>query len=117
MDKSILNDIKKLLGLSEDCKDFDTDIILHINTVFMILGQLGVGNNKKFSISDDKAKWSDYLTEEDDLEAVKTYIHLKVKLIFDPPLNAAIVAAIQETINELEWRLNVQVDTEGKEED
>ncbi len=115
MEKSILNDIKKLLGISEDCKDFDTDLVLHINTVFMILGQLGVGD-KLFVISGPDNKWNEYLSDGDDLEAVKTYIHLKVKLIFDPPLNAAIVAAIQETIKELEWRLNVQVDTERKEE-
>ncbi len=115
MDKSILNDIKKLLGLSETCTDFDTDIILHINTVFMILEQLGV-SNKKFSIKGTENVWSEYLSEDDDLEAIKTYIHLKVRLVFDPPLNSAIIESIKQTINELEWRLNVQVDTERKEE-
>lgn len=85
--KSILISIKKLLGLTADCKDFDADIIIHINTVFMILNQLGVGPKRVFAIEDDKAVWSDFLEDDTDFEAVKTYIHLKVRLIFDPPLS------------------------------
>ena len=111
MDKSILTSIKKLLGIAESCTDFDADIIMHINTVFLILNQLGVGTDKVFSIEDNKTLWSEFLKDDADLEAVKTYIHLKVRLIFDPPLSAAVKEAIQANVNELEWRLNVHAET------
>ena len=110
MEESILDTIKKLLGISKNCNDFDTDIITHINTVFMILNQLGVGPETGYRIEDNKAKWSDYISNEDDLDSVKTYIHLKVKLIFDPPLNASVIEAVKQSINELEWRLNVAIE-------
>lgn len=105
--ESILISIKKLLGLTAEYKNFDADIIMHINSVFMILNQLGVGPSKGFRIEDDLAVWSDYIDDLDDLDAVKSYIHLKVKLMFDPPLNSAVIEAMKQTINELEWRLNV----------
>ena len=111
MDKSILTSIKKLLGIAESCTDFDADIIMHINTVFLILNQLGVGTDKVFSIEDSKTTWSEFLKDDTNLEAIKTYIHLKVRLIFDPPLSAAVKVAIQANVNELEWRLNVHAET------
>lgn len=114
--KSILTSIKKLLGISAECTDFDTDIIIHINTVFMVLNQLGVGPTKIFSIEDANSLWSEFITEKDDLEAIKTYIHLKVRLIFDPPLSTAVQEAMKESINELEWRLNVQAESNKREE-
>lgn len=116
--ESILNSIKKLLGISATCTDFDTDIILHINTVFMILNQLGVGPEKGFSIKDNQQVWSEFLINgETDLESIKTYVHLRVKLLFDPPLNSAIIDAIKESIRELEWRINVQVENKVEEEE
>ncbi len=108
MEKSILSSIKKLLGIGEDYTNFDTDIILHINTTFMVLHQLGVGPQEGFSITGKKEKWDDFIDEEDNLEAVKSYIHLKVKLIFDPPTHGPTLEAFKESIKELEWRLNVQ---------
>ena len=108
---SILQSIKKLLGVGEDYEIFDADIIMHINTVFAILAQLGAGPPDGFSITDDSAVWADYSTNGSFNEAVKTYIYLKVKLIFDPPLSAAAVETIKELIKELEWRLNVEFDT------
>lgn len=114
--KSILTSIKKLLGISAECTDFDTDIIIHINTVFMVLNQLGVGPTKIFSIEDANDLWSDFITEKDDLESIKTYIHLKVRLIFDPPLSTAVLEAMKQHINELEWRLNVQAESSIEEE-
>lgn len=111
MDKSILTSIKKLLGIAESCTDFDADIIMHINTVFLILNQLGVGTDKVFYIEDSKTTWSEFLKDDTNLEAIKTYIHLKVRLIFDPPLSTAVKEAIQANINELEWRLNVHAET------
>lgn len=112
MEESILNSIKKLLGIAAEYTNFDTDIIIHINSVFMILNQLGVGPSEGFRIIDNTAVWDDYITEDDDLDAVKTYIYLKVKLLFDPPLNSAVIEANKQLINELEWRLNVKAETE-----
>lgn len=112
---SILNSIKKLLGIMEVCKDFDTDIIMHINTVFMTLNQLGVGPERTYRIDDENNVWSEFLNEDVNFEAVKSYIHLKVKLLFDPPLSTAVIEAIKSSILELEWRLNVQAESEKEE--
>lgn len=106
---SILTSIKKLLGIDEECTDFDIDIIIHINSVFVILNQLGVGS-KIFSIEDDTATWRDYLGEGyDDLSFVKTYMYLKVKLLFDPP-NGSVLESYKKSIDELEFRINVAVE-------
>ena len=112
---SILTSIKKLLGITESCTDFDTDIIMHINTVLMTLNQLGIGT-EGFQIEDKNAVWSEFI-ESDKLAATKSYVHLRVKLLFDPPLNSAIIEAIKESIRELEWRLNVRVESESEDEE
>lgn len=112
--ESILTSIKKLLGIHADCKDFDSDLIMHINSVFMVLNQLGVESEKVFSIEDEKAVWSDF-TERKDFKSIKTYIYLKVKMVFDPPLSAAVQTSIKESINEFEWRLNVQAESNKEE--
>lgn len=112
---SILTSIKKLLGITESCTDFDTDIIMHINTVLMTLNQLGVGT-EGFQIEDKNAVWSEFI-ESDKLAATKSYVHLRVKLLFDPPLNSAIIEAIKESIRELEWRLNVRVESESEDDE
>lgn len=109
MTDSILNSIKKLLNIEESNKDFDSELIININSVFMILGQLGL-HDEAFRIEDSTTSWDEYLEESDDLDAVKSYIYLKVKLIFDPPLNSSVMEAIKEQIRELEWRLNIQVE-------
>ena len=109
--ESILTSIKKLLGIAEEYEHFDQDIIMHINSVFMILRQLGVGPSKGFMITDSSAAWSDFLPENEImLESVKTYIYMKVKLMFDPPTSSAIMESMNRMIGELEWRLNVAVD-------
>jgi len=113
MDKSILDEIKKLLGISKTCTDFDTDIIMHINTVLMILNQLGIGK-ENFQIEDRQATWDEFIDSEN-YGAVKTYIHLRVKLLFDPPLNSAIIEAIKQSIAELEWRLNINAENNDEE--
>ena len=111
MDKSILDSIKKMLGIDASYTIFDQDIIMHINTVFMILNQLGVGPSEGFSIENNKKIWKDYLNDDTKLESVKSYIYLKVKLLFDPPLSTAVIEAIKQQINELEWRLNVEAES------
>lgn len=105
--ESILISIKKLLGITEEYDHFDPDIVMHINSVLMILNQLGVGPTEGFSIEDETATWADFLGDTTNLDAVKSYIHLKVKLLFDPPLNSAVIESMNRNISELEWRLNV----------
>lgn len=120
MENGILTSVKKLLGIAEEYKHFDEDIIVHINSVFMILTQLGVGTSMGFGIHDESAVWTDFIGEDDkNFQSVKTYVYMKVKLIFDPPLSSAVLESMNRTISELEWRLNVAADTinstEGEE--
>ena len=113
--ESILNSIKKLLGYSADNHDFDSDIIIHINSTLFTLNQLGVGTSKVFRIEDEIATWSEFLDESEDFEAVKTYVYLKVKLIFDPPLSSSVTAAMENTAKEYEFRLNVASENKAVE--
>ena len=110
METSILTSIKKLLGVAEDYTEFDEDIVTHINSVFLNLTQLGVGPEEGFMIEDDTAVWEDFINDSVQLQAVKTYVYLKVKLLFDPPLSSSVTESINRMIAELEWRLNAAVD-------
>ena len=116
--ESILTSIKKLLGIPEEYTHFDPDIVMHINSVFTILTQLGVGPADGFMIEDESALWSDFIPTKSKIECVKSYVHLKVKLLFDPPLNSAVIESMNRMISELEWRLFVAVDpiTSAEEE-
>ena len=107
MYESILTSIKKLLGIPEDYEHYDSDIIMHINSVFMILNQLGVGPSNGFSITDKTAVWSNFIN----LEAVKSYVYMKVRLLFDPPLSSAVMECMNRMIGELEWRLNSEAES------
>lgn len=111
--ESILTSIKKLLGITEDYEHFDTDIIMHINTVFTILTQMGVGPVNGFSIADKSTKWNEFISNKIYLEPVKTYVYLKVKLLFDPPLSSAVAEAMKQMINELEFRLMAAAETKS----
>ena len=113
MSESILTSIKKLLGITEEYEQFDPDIIMHINSVFMILTQMGVGPSKGFRISGKSAVWSDYMTDNQNLDSVKSYIHLKVKLLFDPPLSSSVMECMKQLISELEWRLYTESELES----
>ena len=104
---SILNSIKKLLGIPNEETHFDSDIIMHINTVFSILCQIGIGPTTSFSIADENAVWDDFIEDYPNFNDVKTYMYLKVKLFFDPPLNSSGLSAIEGQISELEFRLSV----------
>lgn len=110
LDKSILQSIKKLLGITSDYTHFDSDIVIYINSVFMDLHQLGIGPDDGFSITDKTSNWEDFIPAGNLLNAVKTYVYLKVKFLFDPPANSSAVEALERQINRLEWRLNVEVD-------
>lgn len=108
--ENILDSIKKLLGIDEADLNFDQELIMHINSVFMVLNQLGVGPVGGFKISSNEEVWTDFVGTRLDLESVKSYIYLKVRLLFDPPQNSFLVAAIEKQIEENEWRLQVQVE-------
>lgn len=108
--ESILTSIKKMLGIPEEYEQFDPDIIMHINTVFMVLTQLGVGPADGFYIEDARTEWADFLDDPTKLQMVKSYIALRVRLLFDPPSSSAHMNAINQSIAEFEWRLNVHVD-------
>ena len=107
---SILTSIKKLLGITKEETSFDQDLIMHINSVFSILTQLGVGPSEGFFIEDDSAIWGDFLEDNTNLELVKTYVYMKVRLAFDPPTGSAVMESMNKMISELEWRINVTVD-------
>ena len=114
--ESILTSIKKMLGIAAEYTQFDADIIMHINSVFMVLTQLGVGPSTGFYIEDDTAEWVDFIPDFTKLQAVKTYMYLKVRIVFDPTsLGSATLAAYERQIQELEWRLNVNAESEGIE--
>lgn len=114
--ESILNSVKKLLGITSEYTAFDVDITIHINSVFMILSQLGVGPTKPFSIMDDTAVWTDFLPETDsNFEAVKSYMYLKVRTLFDPPASSIVMEAMNRMMNEFEYRMNMQAELDGKE--
>lgn len=111
---SILLSIKKIVGIDKNAEEFDEDIILAINATIVILNQLGVGKENYFITSKDD-KWSDFLEDNLNLEMVKTYMGLKVGLIFDPPQSSAIAEVKKQIISEMEWRLNVAVDPKSEE--
>jgi len=108
---SILTSIKKLLGVVEDYIHFDGDITIHINSVLNVLTQLGVGPKEGFVITDKSSVWSDFDSDNAKISFIKSYVYLKVKMIFDPPTSSAVIGAIKETIAELEWRILAETET------
>jgi hypothetical protein len=110
MVESILDTIKQMLGIPSTDTAFDNDILVNINSAFMVLHQLGVGPElSPYSIEDNTPTWVDFLTDTVYYSVVKTYIYLKVKVVFDPPGTSFLLDAMQRQIQELEWRLSVQV--------
>lgn len=107
MEESILKSTKKILGLAEDYTPFDLDVIIHINAAFSILSQLGIGLDEGFSIEDESKSWGDYGIEDvNQLNLIKTYIYLRVRILFDPPGTSFLLESLNNQIKEYEWRLN-----------
>lgn len=104
---SILTSVKKLLGVGEEYTHFDADIIMHINSVIFILTQIGIGPDEGFAITSKDQTWDDFLQGRINIESIKSYVYLKVRLLFDPPSNSFLVEAIERQISEYEWRLNI----------
>jgi hypothetical protein len=107
MENSILISTKKVLGIAQDYTVFDLDIITHINAAFSVLNQLGVGPIEGFFIQDETATWDDFIVPPNQLHLVKTYVILKVRMLFDPPATGYLVGAMENQLKEYEWRLNV----------
>lgn len=108
MDDSILNSVKKMLGIEEDYNHFNPDILIAINSTFTVLCQLGVGPDQEFSITGSVETWNDFFSVCDKpINLVKSYIYLKTKLLFDPPTTGVLHEAMERQIQEFEWRLNV----------
>ena len=109
---SILSTVKKLIGgIAKDDDHFDVDIITHINSVFLELSQIGIGPEEGFSISDETSTWDEFIEPGAIQNAVRTYVYLKVKLIFDPPSSSFVIESINKTLDKLEWRLNSASET------
>lgn len=102
---SILQSTKKLLGIEPELTAFDDAIIIHINTALSILSQFGVGTESGMSVTDEKTTWSELIGESASLSLVKTYVQMKVKLMFDPPASSAAIDSINNLLSELEWRI------------
>lgn len=107
METSILTSTKKVLGIAESYTAFDLDILTHINATFSILNQLGVGPLEGFMIEDDSTEWEEFVVPINQLNLVKTYVYLKVGMLFDPPTTSFLIEAKTKQIEEYEWRLNV----------
>lgn len=107
MADSILDSTKKILGLAADYTPFDLDIITHINGTFSHLNQLGIGPETGFTIEDNEETWDDYAVPSVQLNLVRTYLFLKVRMLFDPPSTSYLIEAMNRQIQEHEWRLNV----------
>lgn len=110
--ESILTSIKKLLGIAEEYTHFDVDIIAHINSVFADLAQMGVGPSTGFAIEDASAIWDDFVSDNLLLQSVKSYIYLRVKILFDPAsVGSSTLASYERQIAQWEWRLNFAVES------
>lgn len=107
VEDSILKTIKQMLMLGPAEDAFDTDLIIHINSVFATLLQLGIGPDLGFRITGEDEKWTEFLDGEDHIDSVKTYTYIKVKLVFDPPPTSFAITSFQEMAREIEWRINV----------
>lgn len=110
MTDSILDSVKKALGFDSEFTAYDVDILMHINSVFTILNQIGVGPKEGYMVEDKEATWQTYTGGDNNLNSVKTFMFTKVRLIFDPPSTSYAITAMEKVAAELEWRLNVHVD-------
>lgn len=117
VENSILASVRKLVSAGSDSSDFDSDLLIHINSVFSILQQLGVGPETGFFITDDSATWEDYLGDDTAyINLVKSYVAAKVRILFDPPVSSAVLDSLNRICSEFEWRANVAAENKQKEE-
>lgn len=113
---SILDTTKKLLGIDETDTSFDVDIMIGINSAIFGLSQMGIGPNNTFMVTSSIQTWSDYLgSSVVNLEGIKSYLYLKTKMIFDPPTSSTVIEAFNKSLQELEWRMMMAVETNNLE--
>lgn len=105
MSDSILNSTKRALDVPEEYTVFDQNIIMYINGVFSTLNQLGIGPVDGFEIEDDSSTWTNFLGTNVRYNSVKTYMYLRVRMLFDPPATSFLIDALNKQKDELEWRL------------
>lgn len=110
---SILITIKKMLGIDQSYTVFDSELVVFINTALMVLEQVGLGPNG-FVITGESENWDDFLTDMNKFEGAKTYVYIKTRLAFDPPTNSSLLKSLEDTLKELEWRLNVKSEQEAE---
>lgn len=109
---SILTSVKKLLGIAEECTDFDADVIMYINMSLLALTQIGVGPPNGYTIAGRENTWDEFLEDPSQAEAVKAYLAVKVRLLgFDPPQSSTTMEALKNSAAEMEWRLKVASET------
>lgn len=113
MPNSILDDVKKLLGIDPSYTAFDTDVIIHINSVFTILHDLGIGPTDGFMIMDNTVTWDAFVGTDLNLNSIKSYFFLRVRMLFDPPTTSFVIESMNKQIEELEWRLSVKREGES----
>jgi hypothetical protein len=113
VDDRILPSIKKTLGLAETDTSFDTDVIMFVNSALGTLTQIGIGPAEGFAVEDVSATWAAFLGDDPRLNSAKTYVYLRVRLLFDPPSTSFVIDALKKQTEELEWRLNVQREGEA----
>lgn len=115
MNELILESVKKSIGGDVESNHFDPDLIMHINSVFSILRQMGAGPTSGFRISTGTEEWKSFSTDEALLDLVKTYMCLKVRLLFDPPISSIVTDVMNREVAEYEWRISVHVDPTAEE--
>lgn len=108
--ESILNSIKKVLGIDPTYDVFDVDILMHINSVFSDLHQVGAAPASSITVLDATSVWSDFIQGKEHVEMVRTYVALRVRLLFDPPTSAYGTESMQKQADKLEWRLSLLED-------
>lgn len=111
MTDSILNTMKQMIPAMPSGDAFDTELIIHINTILGVLKQIGVGSSDGFFITGENETWSDFFGDSTTIQMAKTYMYLRLRLLFDPPENSSVLASYKEQIAELEWRCNIEVET------
>lgn len=111
---SILNSVKKKLGMPPEYTAFDEDIVLSVNSALSTLTQIGVGPADGFRITGADEEWATFLGSEPSFEGVKDYVYLKVRMVFDPPSTSYLITAMEKQISELEWRINVYYETRAR---
>lgn len=111
---SILDSTKKILGLTVDYDVFDLDVIAHINTALTTLTEIGVGPEGGFFITNQDETWEELIGTDARLNSVRSYVYLRVRLLFDPPTSSFAIASMEKQIQEMEWRLLVAADKEGR---